>query len=51
MQTVHTLGWDVTGIARRPQRTESLSKENVKAAFQKYFPERRYTQVTLLPEN
>jgi len=51
MQTVHSLGWDVASIARRAQRTESLTKENVKAAFQKYFPEARYTQVSLLPEN
>lgn len=51
MQTVHSLGWDLTGIARRAQRTEGLTRENVKAAFQKYFPENRYTQVSLLPEN
>ena len=50
MQTVQSLGWDLLSIARRPQRTESLSKENVQAAFRKYFPEGRHTIVTLLPE-
>jgi zinc protease len=50
MRTVHSLGWDVESIIRRPQRTESLTVANVHAAFNKYFPESRYTQVTLLPE-
>jgi len=50
MRTVHSLGWDVESITRRPERTESLTTENVHAAFRKYFPENRYTQVTLLPE-
>ena len=50
LQTVHLLGWDPLSIARRPQRTESLSMENVHAPFKKYFPSDRYTVVTLLPE-
>lgn len=50
LQTVHALGWDPLSIARRPQRTESLSIENVGAAFKKYFPETRYTVVSLYPE-
>jgi zinc protease len=50
LQTVHALGWDPLTIARRPQRTESLSIENVGAALKKYFPDNRYTVVTLLPE-
>jgi len=50
IQTVLTLGWDPTSIVRRPQRTESLTRENIQAAFRKYFPEDRYTVVSLLPE-
>ena len=50
MQTVHMYGWDPAGIARRDQRTERLTPENIKAMFQKYFPMDRYTLVTLKPE-
>ena len=50
MQTVHSYGWDPTGIARRDQRTERLTQENIKQMFQKYFPTDRYTLVTLKPE-
>ena len=38
MQTVHLYGWDPAGIARRSERTERLTQENIKAMFQKYFP-------------
>ena len=50
MQTVHMYGWDPAGIARRPQRTDSLTPEIIKAMFQKYFPSDRHTLVTLKPE-
>jgi zinc protease len=50
MQTVHMYGWDPAGIARRDQRTERLTPENIKTMFQKYFPMDRYTLVTLKPE-
>ena len=50
MQTVHLYGWDPAGIARRDQRTERLTQENIKQMFQKYFPMDRYTLVTLKPE-
>ena len=50
MQTVHMYGWDPAGIARRTERTERLTQENIKAMFQKYFPMDRYTLVTLKPE-
>jgi len=50
MQTVHLYGWDPAGIARRDQRTERLSQDNIKQMFQKYFPMDRYTLVTLKPE-
>jgi zinc protease len=49
LQTVLTLGWDPTSVARRAARTESLSVANVGAALAKYLPENRYTVVTLLP--
>lgn len=49
LQTVLTLGWDPTSVARRDARTESLSTANVGAALAKYLPENRYTVVTLLP--
>ena len=50
MQTVHLYGWDPAGIARRSERTERLTQENIKQMFQKYFPTDRYTLVTLKPE-
>jgi zinc protease len=50
MQSVHMFGWDAAGIARRDQRTERLTAENIKAMFVKYFPMDRYTLVTLKPE-
>jgi zinc protease len=50
MQTVHLYGWDPAGIARRSERTERLSQDNIKTMFQKYFPMDRYTLVTLKPE-
>jgi len=50
MQTVHMYGWDPAGIARRDQRTERLTQENIKAMFEKYFHTDRYTLVTLNPE-
>ena len=50
MQTVSLYGWDPAGIARRDQRTERLTQENIKEMFKKYFPTDRYTLVTLRPE-
>ena len=50
MQTVHLYGWDPAGIARRQQRTERLTAEQIKDMFNKYFPTGRYTLVTLKPE-
>ena len=50
LQTVHSLGWDPRRIARRKERIELLTTENLKATFQKYFPLDRYTILTLLPE-
>jgi zinc protease len=50
LQTLHLYGWDPARIARRLERTESLTTANIHAALQKYFPADRYTVVTLLPE-
>ena len=50
LQTVHVLGWDPHRIAQRFERVDSLTGEQVQAAFRKYFPMDRYTLVTLMPE-
>ena len=50
LQTVHVLGWDARRIAARIERTATLTSENIHAAFKKYFPQNRYTVVTLMPE-
>ena len=49
MQTVHSLGWDVRSIAKRLERTASLTRENIHAVAKKYLPENRYTVVSLMP--
>jgi len=50
LQTMHVLGWDPRRIAQRFERVDSLTGEQVQAAFRKYFPMNRYTIVTLMPE-
>jgi zinc protease len=50
LQTVHLLGWNPLRIAARMERAASLTRENIHAAFKKYFPDDRFTVVTLLPE-
>ena len=49
LQAAHQLGRDPRRIAQRVERADSLSVENVGAAFKKYFPADRYTVVTLSP--
>ena len=51
LQTMHLLGRDPLRINQRLERADSLSVENVHAAFKKYFPGDRYTVVTLVPES
>jgi zinc protease len=51
MQTAAILNRDPKRIALRIERTESLTPENIHAAFRKYFPADRYTVVTLAPES
>ncbi len=50
LQTVHMFGWDAASIARRVDRTNSLSVADVHAALKKYLPLDRYVVVTLKPE-
>jgi zinc protease len=50
LQTAHLLRRDPLRILQRIQRADSLTQENIHAAFQKYFPADRYTVVTLMPE-
>ena len=50
LQAVHILGRDARRIPLRGERTDSLTKDNVHAMLKKYFPEDRYTVMTLMPE-
>lgn len=50
LQAAHLLGRDARTIPQRIARAESLSKENIHAAFRTYFPADRHTVVTLVPE-
>jgi zinc protease len=50
LQTAQMLGWDPVSIIHRTERTDSLTVENIHAAFSKYFPADRYTIATLMPE-
>ena len=50
LQAMHVLGRDPRKILQRIERAESLSQENIHAAFRKYFPADRYTVVTLMPD-
>ncbi len=50
LQTVHMLGWDAASIARRGERTASLSVAVLHDTITKYFPLDRYVVVTLRPE-
>jgi zinc protease len=50
LQATHLLARDARRIPLRLQRTESLSVENIHQALRKYFPARRHTVVTLVPE-
>ena len=50
LQTVHMLGWDPSGIARRLERTNALTVPILHDTIKKYFPLDRYVVVTLKPE-
>ena len=51
LQTVHMLKWDAASIARRAERTASLSVPVLHETITKYFPLDRYVVVTLKPES
>ena len=44
------LGRDARKILQRIERADSLSQENIHAAYRTYFPADRHTIVTLMPE-
>jgi zinc protease len=50
LQSAHLLGRDARTIPERIARADTLTKENIHAAFRKYFPPDRHTVVTLMPE-
>ena len=50
LQTVHMFGWDPRRIAKRRERIDLLTTENLKATFRKYFPMDQYSIISLLPE-
>ncbi len=50
LQTVHSLGWDASTIARRLERTNALSVPILHETLKKYLPLDRYVVVTLRPE-
>jgi zinc protease len=50
LETVHMLGWDPTSIARRPERVQLITRDSLRAAFVRYFPLDRHTEVSLFPE-
>jgi zinc protease len=50
LQTVNTYGWDPRRIAKRRERIDLLTPENLRDTFRKYFPLENYSVLTLLPE-
>ena len=50
LQAVHVYGWDPRRIAKRRERIDLLSPENLKASYRAYYPPDRYSVLTLVPE-
>ncbi|HKQ57387.1 MAG TPA: insulinase family protein [Candidatus Eisenbacteria bacterium] len=50
LQTMNLFGWDPRRIAKRRERIDLLTPENLKESFRKYFPLDHYSILTLLPE-
>lgn len=50
LDTAELLGLDPRRIAKRRERIDLLTRENLHATFQKYLPLDRYTRVSLFPE-
>src|SRR5258708_2169 len=51
LRRMHVLGRDPVLLRRRRQEIDAVTPEWLQAAFRRYFPGRRYTQVTLMPES
>ncbi len=51
LRRMHVLGRDPVLLRRRRQEIDAVTSEWLQAAFRRYFPARRYTQVTLMPES
>ncbi len=50
MQTMHLLGWDPRRIAKRRERIDLLTRDNLHDTFRKYFPMDHYSVIRLEPE-
>lgn len=50
LRRMHVLGRDPSLLRRRRQEIDAVSLEWLQVALRRYFPARRYTQVTLMPE-
>jgi predicted Zn-dependent peptidase len=50
LRRMHVLGRDPALLRRRRQEIDNVTAEWVQTALRRYFPARRYTQVTLMPE-
>ncbi len=50
MLNYNLYGWDPRRIAKRAERIELLTPAKLQETFKKYYPEKRYTVVTLVPE-
>jgi zinc protease len=50
LQTLNLFGWDPRRMAKRRERIDLLTPENLKESFRKYFPLDNYSVLTLLPE-
>jgi zinc protease len=50
LRRMHVLGRDPVLLRRRRQEIDSVTPEWLQTALRRYFPARRYTQVTLMPE-
>jgi len=50
LRRMHVLGRDPALLRRRRQEIDAVNLEWLQVALRRYFPARRYTQVTLMPE-
>ena len=50
LQLVHQLGFDPLRVARRAERIDLLTADNLHEAFKSYLSPDRWTRVTLWPE-